>query len=378
MKKPHSLLPLFGASLLACNPRGADDETQGQDVTESETGDPGDGDAGDGDSTSETDTAGPDLGTNDGECEIRVLASEVSMPGAIAIDATDVYWVGGYPDGYLMKCAKSGCDTPIVLLTDQPAPTDVVVDGAEIFWTLAATTGLCSSDGLAMRCDASNCAATAEPFVTSLCPSGMAVDEMNVYLAEFGGGTGTLERCARSGCGGNSETLAEVPGGPTSVALSGNMLVWTAGPTGLGTNGAIMICEKTACMPQVLADGPDIFPGQVATDAQNAYWTNGDGSIMKCALTGCDNTPHVLASGFDGPYAIATDGIDVVWTTAPMGAGGIYRIAADGSELEPTTLVIGEMTFTPSSLALDEEDIYWTDLNTDLVAAIHRCKGTMP
>jgi hypothetical protein len=238
---------------------------------------------------------------------------------------------------------------------------------------------LCGSDGFAMRCDASDCEGTAEPFVLSLCPHGLAVDDTDVYLAESGGGTGTLERCARSGCGGNSDTLADVPGGPTSVALSGNTIVWSAGSTGLGTNGAIMTCDKAACVPQALADGPGIFAGRVAADTENAYWTNGDGSIMKCALTGCNNTPDVLASGFDSPYAIVTDGLDVVWATAPMGPGGIYRIAADGSELEPTTVAIGEMVFTPSSLALDELDIYWTDLNTNLVAAIRRCpEESMP
>jgi hypothetical protein len=354
---------------LACRVHGPEADTSSLESEDSGTDSPGtDSDT---DTDTDTDTDGMDMGSPV-DCGIRVLASDVPGPGTIAIDSTDVYWVGGDP-GYLMKCAKTGCDTPTTLLTDQPAPRDIVVDGDEIFWTLAANTGLCGSDGLAMRCDTSDCEATAEPFVLSLCPHGLAVDDTNVYLAEWGGGTGTLERCARSGCGGNSETLVEVLGGPISVAMTGDTLVWAAGPTGLGTNGAILTCDKTACVPQALADSPDISPGRVAVDAQNAYWSNGDGSIMKCALSGCGNTPDVLATGFDNPHAIATDGLDVVWTTAPMGPGGIYRIAADGSELEPTTVAIGEMVFTPSSLALDEDHIYWTDLNTNLVAAIRRC-----
>jgi hypothetical protein len=307
------------------------------------------------------------------DSEIVVLASNVLEPTRIALDETHVWWVG--QPGYMMKCAKDGCaDTPTTILTDQPGPVDLIVDSGKVYWSLSANSGLCSSDGFVMQCDADACEATATLLVQSVCSRGLAVDATNVYVAEHSGDAGTVERCARSGCAGNSDELAEVLGGPTSLALRGSTLVWTAGPTNPADGGAVFVCDPLDCVPQALASGPSILPVSVATDGLRAYWPNGDGSIMACALTGCDNLPQVLATGQDSPYAIATNGVDVVWGTAPMGPGGVYKIAVDGSEAAPTTVATGAMVFTPGSVAIDAHHIYWSDLNTNLIARARNCR----
>jgi len=304
--------------------------------------------------------------------EITVLASGVVQPGTLALDPTHVWWVGA--PGYMMNCAKDGCaNAPTTVLTEQPNPIDIIVDGGKVYWSLAAKTGLCGSDGFVMQCDADDCEATATSIVLSVCSAGLAVDAKNVYIAEYSGGAGTVERCARTGCGGNSDEVAAVSGGPTSVAVSGSTLVWTAGPAMPGDDGAVFTCNAMNCVPQVLATGPKILPASIATDVQRAYWPNGDGSIMACALTGCDNKPQVLATGQDFAATIATDGVDVVWGTTPMGPGGVYKIAVDGSEPEPTTVATGAMVFSPGSVAMDADSIYWTDFNTDLIVRARKC-----
>ena len=305
--------------------------------------------------------------------EIVVLAANVPAPTRIALDATHVWWVG--QPGYLMKCAKDGCaDAPTTILTDQPGPLDLIVDSGKVYWSLTANTGLCGSDGLIMHCDADACEATAAPLVSSVCSAGLAVDAANVYIAEHGGGDGTVERCARSGCAGNSDELAEVLAGPTSLAAAGGALVWTAGASDPANGGAVFVCDPGDCAPQALASGPNILPVSVATDGLRAYWPNVDGTIMACALTGCDNLPQLLTTGPANPYAIATNGVDVVWSTAPMGPGGVYKLAADGSEAAPTTVATGAMVFTPGSVAIDADHIYWSDLNTNLIARARNCR----
>ncbi len=320
--------------------------------------------------TSETSADDCDQGP-DGE--IVVLAANVPAPTRIALDATHVWWVG--QPGYLMKCAKDGCaDTPTTILTDQPGPVDLIVDSGKVYWSLSANTGLCGSDGLVMQCDVDACEATAAPLVSSVCSAGLAVDAANVYIAEYSGGDGTVERCARSGCAGNSDELAEVLAGPTSLAVAGSALVWTAGASDPADGGAVFVCDPGDCAPQALASGPNILPVSVATDGLRAYWPNADGTIMACALTGCDKLPQLLATGPTNPYAIATNGVDVVWSTAPMGPGGVYKIAVDGSEPAPTTVATGAMVFTPGSVAIDADHIYWSDLNTNLIARARNCR----
>lgn len=321
-------------------------------------------------STSDTGADDCDQGP-DGE--IVVLAANVPAPTRIALDATHVWWVG--EPGYLMKCAKNGCaDAPTTILTDQPGPVDLIVDSGKVYWSLTANTGLCGSDGLVMQCDADACEATAAPLVSSVCSAGLAVDAANVYIAEYSGGDGTVERCARSGCAGNSDELAEVLAGPTSLAVAGGALVWTAGANNPADGGAVFVCDPGACTPQALASGPNILPVSVATDGLRAYWPNADGTIMACALTGCDNLPQLLTTGPANPYAIATNGVDVVWSTAPMGPGGVYKLAVDGSEAAPTTVATGAMVFTPGSVAIDADHIYWSDLNTNLIARARNCR----
>jgi hypothetical protein len=63
-----------------------------------------------------------------------------------------------------------------------------------------------------------------------------------------------------------------------------------------------------------------------------------------------------------------------VWSTAPMGPGGVFKIAVDGSEPAPTTVATGAMVFTPSSVAIDAHYIYWSDLNTNLIARARNCR----
>lgn len=333
-----------------------------------------------GSGSSEAATTAVEPGTSTGvedcaqgaDSEIVVLASDVPGPGRIALDETHVWWVG--EPGYMMKCAKDGCDDmPITVLTYQPGPVHIVVDGGKVYWSLTANTGLCGSDGLVMQCDADACEATATPLVQSVCSAGLAVDAANVYIAEHGGSAGTVERCARSGCAGNSEELAEVLVGPTSLALHGSALVWTAGPNTPAEGGAVVVCDPLDCVPQTLASGPGILPASVATDGLRAYWPNGDGVIMACALTGCDNLPQVLATGQSGANRIATNGVHVVWSTAPMGPGGIYKIAVDGSEPAPTTVATGAMALTPGSVAIDAQHIYWSDLSANLIARARNC-----
>jgi hypothetical protein len=55
-------------------------------------------------------------------------------------------------------------------------------------------------------------------------------------------------------------------------------------------------------------------PTQVAVDDANVYWTNyGAGTVVRCAVAGCNGTPTPLAQMQGGAFAIALDAAHVYW-----------------------------------------------------------------
>ncbi|HEX8793148.1 MAG TPA: hypothetical protein VF765_19525 [Polyangiaceae bacterium] len=240
-------------------------------------------------------------------------------------------------------------------------------------------------------CNGAYCAGT-----LTCSPNVVCVDEGQ---ADSGSGSG----------GGSGSSSGGIDSGPTCAPglslCNGACIDTTSDPANCGSCGHVCqntTCTDGACDSTVLSSG-FVPPGRLAIDANNAYWTNGDGSIRSVPLAGgttatlatgltqpmgiAVDTQNVYAASQDGrvvstplsgggtltvlaqsqptPYALAIDATNVYWSNVASGAGNgsIMACAKAGCSQAPTTLASGIHVQYPYGLVVSGTNVYWTSFN---------------
>jgi hypothetical protein len=291
-----------------------------------------------------------------GSCTPVTLSSQFTPQGAIAQDATTIYFVGG--DGALRSVPKAGgttttiatgLSTPVALAVDatsayvaaqnahaivkvalaggaqttlasgQTMPQSVAVDASYVYWT---TYGSGAGNGTLMKCAVGGCnnAPTilvgnmqiAQAAQSGFGPSTwLAIDPTAIFFTTFQGG-GEVRRMAINGGFGTSVGLYSGLGFPTSIATSGGNTVFVQG----GQGGAITK-DTPSGMVTLAYNQP--FPIGVAVTSTDVYWTYWNpgwasgAQVAKCPLAGCPNGPQALAQGIQPAEGIIVDGTSVYW-----------------------------------------------------------------
>lgn len=133
-------------------------------------------------------------------------------------------------------------------------------------------------------------------------------------------------------------------------------------------------------MPVVLASGLH-QPQRIVASGQTVFWTdpvssqsNDQGLVMACAREGCGNSPAVIASGQEGPWAIEADATNVYFSTV-YGFPAVTQCPRAGCGTSPTIL----FQFPPPpnglpdvarALAVDSSAVYWT---MEVSGTVYRC-----
>jgi hypothetical protein len=307
---------------------------------------------------------------------LKTVASNTAG-NSMALVGGSVYWAdnGNGSVGSVMKCDVDGCaGAPTILASNQAFPSSVAVEGANMGWVQ----GTFELAGDVRQCTVGACSASLTTIASGQQrpggPHNLAVDAASVYWGTF-----THDAVAMTSDGfvskapiggGLPATIAGNQNVPRAIVLDADNVYWINQGTG-EFDGSVMKCAKSGCAaPATLAAGQQ-SPQDIAVDAANVYWSTYDdfygphyqeGSVLTCAIAGCPQGPTVLASGQAYPSAIVVDATNVYWVNTGsqdhFTYGAVMKCAIGGCGGAPTTIVSGE--FSPFFIAVDDASVYWT------------------
>ncbi|MDP9149293.1 MAG: hypothetical protein M3O36_05040 [Myxococcota bacterium] len=110
--------------------------------------------------------------------------------------------------------------------------------------------------------------------------------------------------------------------------------------------------------------GPSPHPIDIVADAHNVYWVTFDGGDVLSEPIAGGVPPFVIASGEDHPHAIAVDDTNVYWTdlgTALSGTGSVKQAPKNARATPATLVTLSQNEKAPWDVAVDGTSVYWTD-----------------
>lgn len=291
----------------------------------------------------------PDLACNLGAGPPYTLQGTLSNPTEVLVDATYVYWVD--VNG-IERTLKAGCGA-IETVASVFAPTTMVADASYIYYATPTTLvtggyyyitlqgsavyGINSTDNKLYSCATAGCSATPTLLSGALTtPGRLSANASFVYIIKSSSSPtnkdGNIMMCPLAGCGTNNQNLGYFY--TATFIESPNDIVATATEVYYATYNQHTVekCSATSgCtgnMPTVVLASGSWNPSRLALDGTYVYIANlPDGTVLKCAQSGCGNTPTVLGATEPQASGIAVDSTGVYFTRRqdPGGALRLYR-----------------------------------------------------
>jgi hypothetical protein len=311
----------------------------------------------------------------DGTCGPATFATGLKKPGAIMVDATNVYWLDeGASHTQVQYCPLAGCSggTPGTLAVSSAVSTYEGQLGALV---VTASSVYFADDGgnieLAPIVGGSG-TATAYSTQGDAFDSYVAATTTDVYWANndsenvFGCAIGAT--CPTTTA---LESLGVDGVEPEGIAVSGATVYWGAVDfdtdtvsiqSAAVTGGAITtLCSVAAFAEEVRS---------VLIAGGNLYFTS-PASIHVCSLATSDVAATVFIADTDTPTGLASDGTDLYWTD-DVTAGAIKKCALGTTCATATTLVSGVKN--PNGIAVSSTQVYFTSTpgTGALVSVFHK------
>lgn len=290
----------------------------------------------------------------DAHDDARVLDGDVG--DASYVDVSDA----GYLDGPLPCDAGGPCFPPPSVIAANQSPSWITVDATNVYWTTTNSVG----DRQIVECAMGGCsdAPTALWSTSYFSIPGLAVEGGNVY---FPAAPGYVAECAATGCSNTPTNLvSKLTDGFGAFVADGTSAYWNTG-------SAVRSCALGGCASPVTITGSLQYGSGLAVDATNVYWADSS-NILTCPKSGCVGPPTVLVSGLVQPASVAVDATRVYWVEMGQRWGGgkipimkytngsVMACAVGGCNNTPTVLVSYPEWLGGGAIAADSSGVYWS------------------
>jgi hypothetical protein len=284
-------------------------------------------------------------GCSAGECLVT-LASNIAGVNAIAINGIKAYVATNTTSGAIYNLSLAGGGA--VNLTPsypQNQPTSIVLDSQYVYWTNYGTNEV-------MRMTLNGLVAPTQLQANQTGAAGLAIDSSNLYWTQYNqGGPSNAMRVALSNPTGAPTVLLSGVNLPSFIAVDSTYAYVTIE----SDDYLAKVDLSTLAITQITAFENN--PYFLAIDSNNIYFTNEatSGDVRQSPKNGNSGTQGtVLSAANTMANGIATDGVNVYFTTGgsvykcPVGVAGGAKAIASGQN-------------GPSALAVDSTSVYWTN-----------------
>lgn len=276
--------------------------------------------------------------------------------------------------------ATPGVDGGVVIASGQEAPAAIAVDGVNVYWMNLGTNRTTNTKnptdwtgGQILKCPVAGCAGAPVVLASNLAqspstemPAPFATDGESVYWNDDA--RAGLVRCGVAGCGGQPQVIG--PPGAQGLAILQGKVYWTrfaaelfACPVG-GCGSSTTTLWSAGLAPCDIG---------VAVDASGVYWAaQAPDTLFRCPLSGCGGAPTPLMVGSSvvaDVRQVALDANNVYFTDGnPDPVGMILACAKSGCGSTPTVLASG--LGAPAAIATDGINVYWTEAGSNFVDGV--------